>query len=104
MDLPRNMGTLVHTKDVRVAELEMAPNSACEAHTHTSATEQCVCLHGQLIITIEGGFEQHLSPGEKIEIPAGAEHQIINPGLDPSRYMVIQYGGAYDFVAKQSAP
>ena len=41
-----------------------------------------------------------LSPGGKLVIPAGVEHQVINTGSEPGRYLVIQYGGTYDFIAK----
>jgi len=41
-----------------------------------------------------------LSPGGKVVIPAGVEHQLINTGSEPGRYLVVQYGGAYDFIAK----
>jgi mannose-6-phosphate isomerase-like protein (cupin superfamily) len=41
-----------------------------------------------------------LSPGGKLAIPAGVEHQLINTGSEASQYLVVQYGGAYDYIAK----
>jgi len=92
--------TLVHTDNVRIAEFELAPNSQGEVHCHSSATEQCVCLQGQLQVILEGDSRHSLSPGCKFVIPAGIEHQVINTGDEPGRYLVIQYGGTYDFIAK----
>jgi len=92
--------TIIHADNVRVAEFELAPNSEGEVHAHSSATEQCVCLQGQLQIIINSDSRHSLSPGGKVVIPAGVEHQVINTGSEPGRYLVVQYGGAYDFIAK----
>ena len=92
--------TLVHTDNVRIAEFELAPNSEGEVHSHSFATEQCVCLQGQLQIFLNGDSRHSLSPGGKVVIPAGVEHQVINTGSEPGQYLVAQYGGAYDFIAK----
>jgi mannose-6-phosphate isomerase-like protein (cupin superfamily) len=51
-------------------------------------------------IILEDDSSHSLSPGGKMLIPAGMKHQIINTGIEPSRYLVVQYGGAYDFIAK----
>lgn len=95
--------TLVHNGNVRIAEFELAPNSEGEVHSHSFATEQCVCLQGQLRVIISGDSRHSLSPGGKVVIPAGVEHEVINTGSEPGRYLVIQYGGAYDFIAKRVA-
>ena len=92
--------TLVYTDKVRIAEFELSPNSHGEVHYHSSITEQCVCLQGQLRIMLNGDSRHSLMPGDKLVIPSGVEHQIINTGSEPGRYLVIQYGGAYDFIAK----
>jgi len=91
--------TLVHTVNVRIAEFELAPNSEGGVHFHSFATEQCVCLQGQLQVILNGDSRHSLSPGGKAVIPAGVEHQLINTGSEPGRYLVVQYGGAYDFIA-----
>lgn len=95
------INTLVHTDDVRIAEFELAPDSKGDVHSHSTATEQCVCLQGRLQIVLNGDARYSLSPGDKLVIPAGVEHQVINTGSEPGRYLVIQYGGAYDFIAKR---
>jgi len=34
----------------------------------------------------------------EFELPAGVNHRIRNASADASRYLVVQHGGAYDFV------
>lgn len=90
---------LVHTESARVAEFELAPETEGESHYHSSASEHCVCLQGQLQVKIRGGSTHLLQPGGRLEIPAGVRHQVINIGAVPCQYMVVQCGGAYDFIA-----
>jgi len=47
---------------------------------------------------MDGGPVHSLNPGDKLEIPAREYHQVINSGTNPCQYLVIQYGGAYDFI------
>jgi quercetin dioxygenase-like cupin family protein len=100
MNPVKHIDTLVHTDNVRVAEFELAPNSEGVVHFHSAATEQCVCLQGQLRVILNVDSRHSLSPGGKVVIPAGVEHQVINTGSEPGRYLVVQYGGAYDFITK----
>jgi quercetin dioxygenase-like cupin family protein len=92
--------TLVHTDNVRIAEFELAPDSDGVVHSHSSATEQCICLQGQLQVILNGDSRYSLSPGGKLVIPAGIEHRISNTCSQTGRYLVVQYGGAYDFIAR----
>ncbi len=94
----RSVKTLVRSPDTRVAEFEMDPGAAGEVHLHTAATECCICLCGRVQIKTGSGTVHALSAGDKVGIAAGESHQVINPGATPSRYLVVQYGGAYDFV------
>ncbi|MGB7933454.1 MAG: cupin domain-containing protein [Gammaproteobacteria bacterium] len=91
---------LVHKDNVRIAEFELAPDSEGEVHSHSNATEHCVCLQGRIQVILKDDSTHSLSPGGKMFIPAGIEHQIVNTGSEPGRYLVVQYGGAYDFIAK----
>lgn len=90
--------TLIHTADARVAEFEMEPETEGEVHYHSIASERCICLNGQIQIKMGSGTTHSLKPGGKLEIPAGESHQVINAGTNPCQYLVIQYGGAYDFI------
>jgi len=89
---------LVHNEDTRVAEFEIEPKTEGEAHYHTSVSEYCVCSRGQFQVKTSGSSAHSFRPGERTKIQAGVTHQIINTGTVPCRYLVVQYGGAYDFV------
>ena len=103
-DSVRCIKTLIRTADTRVAEFEMGPETEGEAHCHSVASESCICLKGNIQIKMGGGFVRSLNPGGKLEIPAGESHQVINSSVTPCQYLVIQYGGAYDFITVQVAP
>jgi mannose-6-phosphate isomerase-like protein (cupin superfamily) len=96
--------TLIHTADARVAEYVMGPESGGVVHYHSVVSEHCVCLRGNLQVKVGGGSVHSLRPGDKLEIPAGVSHQIINPGKNSCQYLVVQSGGAYDFITVQVAP
>ncbi|MCH9699190.1 MAG: cupin domain-containing protein [Gammaproteobacteria bacterium] len=75
----------------------MIPDSIGEKHYHSFVSEYCVCLKGQLRIKLDKETIHSLNSGDTINIPARIPHQLINPGKQICRYMVIQSGGAYDF-------
>jgi len=91
--------TLVHSESTRVAEFELAPKAAGGAPYHSSVSEHCICLQGELQVNISGGSTHSLQPGSKVEIPAGIRHRVANIGTVLCQYMVVQFGGAYDFIA-----
>ena len=94
----RCINTLLHTADARVAEFEMGPETEGEVHYHSVVSEHCICLKGQVRIRIDGSSEHTLEPGSTLEIPAGVTHQVINSDENPCRYLVVQSGGACDFI------
>ena len=89
---------LVHTTDARVAEFEIGPESQGKAHHHSIVSEHCFCLSGRLQLKADGTVYL-LDPGDSLEIGAGVSHQVSNSGKNSCRYLVVQYGGAYDFIA-----
>lgn len=90
--------TLIHTAEARVAEFVMGPKTEGESHYHSVAAENCICLEGELQVKISGSPVRSLKPGDKLEIPAGVSHQVINSSTNPCHYLVVQFGGAYDFI------
>jgi quercetin dioxygenase-like cupin family protein len=96
--------TLVQTDGVRVAEFEMAPHAEGDVHRHSSMSEFCICLRGQLELRLGGGSARCMAPGDSVEIPAGVEHQLVNAGTVACRYLVVQHGGEYDYVTLAAAP
>jgi mannose-6-phosphate isomerase-like protein (cupin superfamily) len=94
----KHVETLLETSDVRIAEFEMAPATQGPRHYHSKVSESCICLAGQLLVHSADGSRRMLEPGERMEVPAREIHRLVNAGAEPCRYLVIQYGGTYDFI------
>jgi len=74
--------TPAHSDDARVAEFELAPDTVGEAHYHPAVAEYCICLQGQIQVTVGGGSSHSLQPGGRLTIPAGVR-QVSNIGSAP---------------------
>ena len=98
MEAVECLSTLVQTGDVRVAEFEMAPEARGALHYLSALSEQCFCLSGRLRAEV-GGTKYSIQAGDSLHIPAGVEHRLANDVGTASRYLVVQYGGPYDFVS-----
>jgi mannose-6-phosphate isomerase-like protein (cupin superfamily) len=62
-----------------LAEANLAPGAATEAHYHPNTEEIYYLLAGEGMMAIEAE-RQHVVPGDAIAIPAGVRHQIRNTG------------------------
>ena len=54
------------------------------AHLHPAQAEHFEVLEGS-VTTVVDGNQRALEPGDTLDIPAGAVHQMWNPGADPAR-------------------
>lgn len=90
--------TLTDTAAARAAEFELAPKAQGAVHYHSNVEEYCVCLQGTCEVAIDDHPARRLQTGERVDIPAGARHQILNATCAPCQYLVVQYGGVYDFI------
>jgi len=97
-DPVRCLRTLVDVEGARVAEFEIAPGAQGARHFHSSVSEHCICLKGQVDVNAGGSSLHSLQPGDGAEIGPGVAHQVSNPGSEPGRYLVVQHGGVYDFL------
>ena len=82
-----------------VREFTYAPGEATPWHRHSEVTDLTYGLSG--VITVEmrcPDAAQPLSSGERNELSAGRVHRLINHGAEDARILLIQHGGAYDFV------
>lgn len=57
-------------------------------HVHADDDETVYVLEGQLTAVVDGEART-LSPGESIFLKRGIPHQLMNPGNQPSRYILI---------------
>ncbi|MDQ8727192.1 cupin domain-containing protein [Bradyrhizobium sp. LHD-71] len=57
-------------------------------HVHADDDETVYVIEGQLIAVVNGEART-LSPGESIFLKRGVPHQLMNPGNQPVRYILI---------------
>jgi len=90
---------IVQTADVRVAEFALGPGDGQPWHHHSAITDTFYGLEGLTEIEVrEPARRTVLRPGEKFSVPPNTVHRARNAHAAPSRYLLIQGGGAYDFV------
>jgi len=91
---------LVMTQEARVRIMSLAPAAGTGFHHHSRVTDHIVCLSGRIRVRFpppEASVE--LAPGELCRIESPRSHSVENVLLSaPSRYLLVQGGGAYDFI------
>jgi quercetin dioxygenase-like cupin family protein len=81
-----------------VRELIFAPGEATPWHRHSRMRDRCYGLAGAITVENEGAAPRILRPGEVCETEAGVVHRLVNATDADARVLVVQQGGAYDFV------
>jgi quercetin dioxygenase-like cupin family protein len=75
----------VATPEVLEVEADYAPGGVSPPkHFHPAQAERFQGVEGELRVRIDGE-ERTLGPGDVLEIPAGAVHQMWNPGPDEAK-------------------
>jgi mannose-6-phosphate isomerase-like protein (cupin superfamily) len=64
-------------------------------HVHAHDDETLYIIEGQLTAIVNGAART-LSPGESIFLKRGVPHQLVNPGSQPVRYILIGTPGMFD--------
>ena len=86
------------TPGMVVRELTFAPGEATPWHRHSAMVDRRYGLAGVVTVESEDGPPVSLGPGEVCETPAGVRHRLVNAGTAEARALLVQYGGAYDFL------
>lgn len=94
---------IAESESVRVRQFTMRPGEAVPWHRHTRVRDVILCLSGQIAIEEEGLPPRTLEPGQRCDIAAGIDHRVVNAHDAEAVYMLIQSGGAYDFVKRPDA-
>ena len=89
---------LMSTTTTRVVEFSLDANEIGPWHYHSSVDEYCYCLEGVVVIEQKDKESIALKPGEKLQLAAGDIHRLCNFIAQPSRYLVVQGVGSYDFL------
>ena len=83
---------------VLVREFVFAPGEATPWHRHGAMVDRCYGLTGTVTVEREGETPVSLAPGEACETPVGVRHRLVNAGAAEARALLVQWGGAYDFL------
>lgn len=98
-EAPATRRIVVQTDTVRVVEMYLGPGENVPRHFHTNVTDTFYCLEGEIELELfdpAGGTL--VSPGERESVEPGRQHAVQNVARGPSRYLLVQATGAYDFV------
>ena len=90
---------IARTEDVGVRVNTLAPGQGTPWHHHSVVTDDIFCLEDPVEIGFRGPDETvSLRPGQRVRIAPGRVHRVVNRGVRPLRYLLVQTGGKYDFV------
>jgi mannose-1-phosphate guanylyltransferase/mannose-6-phosphate isomerase len=78
----------------RVKELTLLPGTSLSLQRHRLRSEHWLVITGEAEV-IKNGRMQRLFPGESVDIPSGALHQLRNPSRDESLTVIEIQTGSY---------
>ncbi len=91
--------SIAETQDLRVTLMELAPGEATPWHRHTVVVDTTFVLLGEVEVQATAPKETiHLGPGRPCRIQPSRPHRVVNAARWPSRYLLVQGIGAYDFI------
>lgn len=91
--------TLFKTSEALVRLMALAPDEVGTKHYHSCLFETVICVEGEIALFVAGNdHSQVLLPGQQASVPSPLAHWLENRRPTPSRYILAQNGGAYDFM------
>lgn len=91
---------LARTDSVAVRVLTLGPGQGTPWHFHTVVADDVFCLEAPIEVGLRGPDETvTLAPGQRQRIAPGRVHRVVNRAAAPTRYLLVQATGAYDFHA-----
>jgi quercetin dioxygenase-like cupin family protein len=90
---------IAKTEDVSVRINTLAPGQGTPWHYHSVVNDDVLSLADPVEVRLRDPDETiRLVPGQRLHIPAGRIHRVLNPTSAPLRYLLIQATGPYDFI------
>jgi mannose-6-phosphate isomerase len=77
-----------------VKRIEVTPGKRLSLQRHRLRSEHWVVVQGEGTVSLDGA-DVTLSPGDSIDIPAGAAHRMSNTGEDTVVFIEVQRGGYF---------
>ncbi len=95
---PAKMEVIVQSSEVRVVEFLLPPHTPVPEHHHSNTEEICYCLSGELVCNVQGQRQCVLRSGERFRFAPGIDHELINEGDVPCRFVLIHGVGEFNFI------
>lgn len=96
---------LAERPDLYVSLMTIEAGSAVPWHHHSAVADTIVCVTGRVRIeSAKPDMTAELAPGEVHTVPVGVPHRVSPVGGGACRVVLIQGGGAYDFLPLDDAP
>ncbi|MGE3298708.1 MAG: cupin domain-containing protein [Porticoccaceae bacterium] len=89
---------LFQSEAVLVRLMTLAPNEIGQRHYHTCLFETVICTEGMIALHVDERQPAALSEGEQASVSPPQAHHLQNLGREEARYILVQAGGAYDFL------
>ena len=77
--------------DHKVKRIVVYPGKRLSLQRHLRRAEHWFILQGQAIVTRDAE-ELQLHSGDSIDIPRGARHRVMNPGMENMAFIEVQTG------------
>lgn len=90
--------SLFRSDDVRIREIELEPGEAGPWHRHSQVTDFIWTLGGVIAVDRRGRPPLRLEQGDRARVEVGDLHRVANAASAASTYLLVQVGGAYDFI------
>ena len=92
--------TLLSTETVQVRIMTLDGGAATAWHYHTEVTDRMLCLEGDVAVEYRNPPARvALAPGDRCDVPVERIHRVVNLVEGPSKYLLVQGVGRYDFNA-----
>lgn len=89
---------IVKTNNVRVRVMTLSPRELAAWHYHTQVTDDIFCLDGKIMVRMQEPDEEiRLTPGQRVRVEPGRNHQLENLTDKAASYLLVQGIGKYDF-------
>jgi mannose-6-phosphate isomerase len=75
----------------KVKRIVVLPGRRLSYQRHARRSEHWFVVRGTAAVVL-GGVERELSAGDSVDIPAGTDHRIGNPGRDDLVFVEVQHG------------
>jgi len=89
---------LFKSEKVLMRMMTLAANEIGQRHYHSRLCETIICTEGKMILCAGDRKPLELSPGQQASVPSPQPHHVQNLGEELARYILVQAGGAYDFL------